>query len=302
MATESATLDWHWLFGLTLTDLFQDTPWRVELEKNLALQKQQLDVVIIEQYAPSGSAAAELPDGLDNLRRHNLLTYKSKREALDGWTLDELLGHFVNYRKLLEDDRGYLPAVSDFQLYAVATRHPQALTRGKHLRPTAWPGVYDVVWGTQTVRLIVLNRMAQHPRNAFWELFSSQQARIQHGAKHYRPRRLAAWELLYYLYLTDILENPAMAKTIEEFAEHVHQQFLHSIPLTEWRQWLARLPPEERLRGLPPEEVLSRYAPEEVLSRYAPEERLHGLPPEERLRGLSPEELQRLEVYLKTLH
>ena len=58
--------DWHRLFGLTLTDVFQDTPWRVELEKDLALQRQLLDVVIIERTA-LGGAVAELPDGLDNL-------------------------------------------------------------------------------------------------------------------------------------------------------------------------------------------------------------------------------------------
>ncbi|MFO7639719.1 MAG: hypothetical protein R6X17_00170 [Candidatus Competibacteraceae bacterium] len=28
--------DWHRLFGLTLTDVFSDTSWRVELEKDLA--------------------------------------------------------------------------------------------------------------------------------------------------------------------------------------------------------------------------------------------------------------------------
>ena len=41
----------------------------------------------------------EVPVGLDNLGQHNLLTFKSLHEALDGWTLDELLGHYVNYRK-----------------------------------------------------------------------------------------------------------------------------------------------------------------------------------------------------------
>ena len=29
---------WHRLFGITLTDIFSDSPWRVELEKELALQ------------------------------------------------------------------------------------------------------------------------------------------------------------------------------------------------------------------------------------------------------------------------
>jgi hypothetical protein len=134
--------DWHRLFGLTLTDVFQGTPWRVELEKDLAMQRQLLDVVIIEQTAPDG-AMPDLPDGLDNLRAHNLLTYKSKQETLDGWALDELIGHYVNYRKLISPKPGLLPE-SDFQLYAVATRYPQGLVREATLQPTAQPGVYDV--------------------------------------------------------------------------------------------------------------------------------------------------------------
>ena len=80
--------DWHRLFGLTLTDVFSDTPWRVELEKDLAMQRQPL---------------------------------------------------------------------------------------------------------------IVLNTIAPHPRNAAWELFSTQHDRIRQGAASYRPRRPGTWDLLYRL-------------------------------------------------------------------------------------------------------
>jgi hypothetical protein len=75
--TSDRIRQWHRLFGITLTDVFRATPWRVELEKELALQSQLLDVVIIEQAAgepalsPPGWA---LPDGLEGLRAHNLLT------------------------------------------------------------------------------------------------------------------------------------------------------------------------------------------------------------------------------------
>jgi hypothetical protein len=73
----------------------------VELEKELALSSQLLDVVIIEQRETDApTRTVELPDGLEDLRRHNLLTYKSRHEALDAWALDELIGHYVNYRKL----------------------------------------------------------------------------------------------------------------------------------------------------------------------------------------------------------
>jgi hypothetical protein len=54
-------------------------------------------------------------------------------------------------------------------------------------------------------------------------------------------------------------------------------------------RFLARLSPEERLKGLPPEELLKRVPPEE---------RLKGLSPEERLKGLSPEEMARLRALL----
>ncbi|HRZ05524.1 MAG TPA: hypothetical protein P5102_05120 [Candidatus Competibacteraceae bacterium] len=268
--------DWHRLFGLTLTDVFSDTPWRVELEKDLTMQRQLLDVVIIEQTAPA-SAAANLPDGLDQLRAHNLLTYKSKQEPLDGWALHELIGHYVNYRKLISPKPGLLPE-SDFQLYAVATRYPQGLARGCPLQPTAWPGVYDVPWGAARIRLIVLNAIAQHPRNAAWELFSTQQDRIRHGAAHYRPRRPrrpGTWDLLYRLYLMHLLEDPNMADTMEEYVREIRQQFLHS------------LTPEER------QAVLDQLPPEEVFKHFTPEERL---------RGLGPEELRQLQDYLKTLH
>jgi hypothetical protein len=67
---------WHRLFGITLTDVLRATPWRVELEKELALQSQLLDVVIIEHLpvATTVPPTWELPDGLDGLRAHNLLT------------------------------------------------------------------------------------------------------------------------------------------------------------------------------------------------------------------------------------
>ena len=266
-------------------------PWRVELEKDLALQRQLLDVVIIEQTAPD-EAAAELPDGLDNLRAHNLLTYKSKREPLDGWALDELIGHYVNYRKLISPKPGLLPE-ADFQLYAVATRYPQGLVRGTALQPTLLPGVYDVKWGTPTIRLVVLNQIDPHPRNAPWELFSTRQDRIRHGAAHYRPRRPGTWDLLRCLYLVHILEDPTMAYTMEEFVREARQQFLQELTPEERRAVLDQLPLEEVLKRFTPEEVLKRFTPEEVLKRFTPEERL---------RGLGPEELRQLEEYLKTLH
>jgi len=271
---------WHRLFGITLTDLLRDTPWQVELEKELALQSQLLDVVIIEQTAERTGAVVELPDGLEGLRAHNLLTYKSHHEPLDGWALDELIGHYVNYRKLASPQHRLL-AEEQFQLYAVATRAPQGLAKHRPLTPTAWPGVFDLAWGTPTVRLIVLGQIAEQPRNAAWELFSREQDRIRHGAAHYPHRHRGAWELLRQLYLTYALEEPDMAYSMEEFIREAHQQFLHGLTPDERRAFLEQLSPEERLRGLGPEERLRGLGPDEVFKRFTPEERLRGLDPDQ---------------------
>ena len=150
----------------------------------LALKSQLLDVVIIESTADGGSTSAELPDGLENLRPHNLLTYKSVHESLNPWALDELTGHYVNYRKLQISPKGMLPKAELFGLYAVATLTPKGLKRACSLLPTAWDGVYDLRWGGQVVRVIVLNEVEKAERNAYWELFASEQDRMRAGLGH----------------------------------------------------------------------------------------------------------------------
>ena len=291
--SEGRRRQWHRLFGIGLTDLFADSGWRVELEKELALTSQLLDVVIIEQDPAALMRTIELPDGLENLRTHNLLTYKSQHEALDAWALDELIGHYVNYRKLTgaaaadqtdadtTPERAWnLPPEADFQLFAVATREPRALCRLTECRLTQFPGVFNLRWGLHDIRLIVLGGITEHPRNAPWELFSADIERIRHGARHYRPHRAGAEALLYELYLRYKLEFPNMSYTMADFIRESREHLLHDLPPEERQALLELMSSEERLRGLPPEE------------------RLRGLPPEERLRGLSAEQRRRLKELL----
>src|SRR5437016_14331663 len=89
--------DWHRLFGLLLTDFFTGSPFTVEVERDLSQQQQFLDVVILRRGR--GRMAVRLPDGLEGLAAHNLITFKSHHEALDAWAMKELLGHYVAYRK-----------------------------------------------------------------------------------------------------------------------------------------------------------------------------------------------------------
>src|SRR5271169_6775489 len=120
-----ALRDWHRLFGLLLTDFFTGSPFRIEVERDLSVQQQLLDVVIVRRGR--GRFAGQLPDGLDGLRPHNLVTFKSRHEALDGWAMKELVGADVAYRKLVSPAPNELLPADQFALYAVAARFPQKL-------------------------------------------------------------------------------------------------------------------------------------------------------------------------------
>lgn len=309
----SSRLPWHRLFGIALAEQFAGTPWRVELELELALRSQRLDVVLIERTPGAAAGGApNLPDGLDGLRAHNLLTYKSIRESLDVWALDELLAHYVNYRKLNpvvpESPASASDPVSvsrrlhpeaDFGLYAVTTRTPHKLAKRVPLQPTCRAGVYDIAWGARLIRIIVLNEIEPHPRNAPWELFSADVDRIRHGLTHYRPTDDAARRLLYQLFFTHRLEFPDMSYTIEDFIRDTDRLFFENMTPEHFREVAAYMKPEHF------REMAAHMTPElfrEVLESLPPEERLRGLPPEERLRGLAPEEREQLRELLNRLN
>ena len=131
MAVEPEGLrDWHRLFGLLLMDFFSGSPFQVEVERDLSVQQQLLDVVIVRRGR--GRFRGHLPDGLDGLRPHNLVTFKSHRETLDAWAMKELVGHSVAYRKLVSPDLGPAPGrpvrpVRGERSLSAATGEPGAL-------------------------------------------------------------------------------------------------------------------------------------------------------------------------------
>ena len=275
-------IDWHRLFGLTLEDYFTGTHYRVELEKDVARKRQVLDVVIVRG---SGEALIDPCDGLEDLKPHNLLTYKSGQESLDAWAIAELIGHYVNYRKAFAPRE----PTARFGLYAVTTRRPRALAHQVTLEPVK-PGVYHLPVVGRMITLIVLREVESCPRNALWSLFSFEAARVALGAESYRWRQDDHLPILETIYQRYRETGIPMSYTFEDF-RHDYE-----------RELLERLPPEERLRGLPPEELTRRLTPEERLRglpseelacRLSPEERLWGLPLEELARRLPPEELAR---------
>ena len=250
-------IDWHRLFGLTLTDFFTYSPFMVELEKDLSLKRQLLDVVIIRKK--DGEIKEELPDGLENLAEHNLLSYKSMRELFDDWALKELTGHYVNYRKQISPSWDKLLPEEKFSLYGICTRFPQKLSSKVRLEPVS-KGVYGIIRGTDKIRLIVLTEIPRKKQNAIWHLFSGNTEDVGFAATHYRKNTSEMSTIIDQLFETYKLEGINMPYTMEDFQKDYVMNHLNV---------------------LSPDDVLKRYSPDDVLKRYSPDERLRGLSVEE---------------------
>ncbi len=148
--------DWHRLFGLLLTDFFSGSPFVVEVERDLSVQQQFIDVTIVRRGR--GRFVGRLPDGMEGLRPHNLLTFKSHHEALLPWTMKELVCADVAYRKLVSPSPSELLPDEQFGLYAVAARFPHNLS-GQVPWQKVQAGVYDCKWGTDTIRVVVAGEL-----------------------------------------------------------------------------------------------------------------------------------------------
>ena len=169
-------------------------------------------------------------------------------------------------------------------------------------RATDRPGVYDLVLGITPIRLIVINALDEHPRNAPWEIFAGELERSRYGLTHFQPRGALGQLLQHHLINAYRLEVPDMAYTVDDFMRDTLELIARDLAAltpelraaalaqVDVEERLHGLTPEERLRGLAPEERLRGLDLEDRLRGLAAEERLRGLAPDERLRGLDPED------------
>jgi len=268
---------WHRLFGITLTDFFSGTAYKVELEKDLSMQQQFLDVVIIEEH--EGLRPEQIPDGLENLGKHNLMTYKSHQQALDSWALDELTGHYVNYRKMISPSSGKLIDSEDFRLYGVSARYPENLKKYADLKPVS-AGVYEIRWGSRNVRIIVLSRVPKERKNAMWNLFSAVPDNVKFGFSEYKWRTQVSSvinELFTSFY--KIEEVLPMTYTVEDFQKeyilpHILEKFSAEEILNQFSedQRLKGIPADQRLRGIPDDEILKKFSADKRIKDISPDE------------------------------
>ena len=259
--------NWHRLFGLFLMDFFTNSPYKVELEKDLSLKQQFLDVVILRKE--QGGFTGKLPDGLDNLTAHNLLSYKSLHEPLDGWAIKELIGHYVNYRKQVSPSVNQLLPESQFQLYGISTRFPKKLEQRVPLQRIN-QGIYEINWGVDSIRIIVLSEIPDGEHNAIWRLFSAKREDVLEAREQYHIHQTDMSTIVQQLFEKYQQERIDMTYTVQDFQKDYVLDHLNIVSA---------------------DEVLKRYSPDEVLKRYSPDERLKDLSPDERLKDLSPDEI-----------
>ncbi len=261
---KEAMRDWHRLFGLLLTDYFTDSPFTVVLERDLSHQQQFLDVLILRQGC--GRFAGRLPDGLEDLAAHNLITFKSHREALDAWTMKELIGHYVAYRKLVSRSPSKLMPEDQFRLYAVCARLPQNLS-GQVPWHEQQAGVYDCQWGTDVIRVIVAGELPCEAHNAPLHLFSASPELVGFGRGAFRQRSAQTSRLLGQLFDQFAKEGLAMSYTMEDFNRDYIKTHFVKLTADEQREALKSLAPEERrevLQSLPPAERLAGLSAEQI--------------------------------------
>jgi hypothetical protein len=235
-------IPWHRIFGMALTQYFAGTAWQVDVEVDLSLQQQRLDLVILRRKGPG--TPPRWPDGFGTPADYNLLTFKALQDPLDAWALKELAGHSVNYRKQISPNPDALLPESHFRMLAATMRFPRQLARKVTLKPQG-PGAYDVSWGIETIRILVLHEMPQTDQNLVWNLFSGDQERIATAFQRLQPQSARWSKLLNKLLRYYGLEGMPMPYTMADFEREATEDLLNT------------LTPEQRLQGLSPEQLLS---------------------------------------------
>ncbi len=165
-------------------------------------------------------------DGLQSLRDHNLISYKSMNEAFDHHALNELIGHAMAYAKLQagEDWRTFSESLG---LIALSTRKPSSEVISRLLHQTKDEDVYEIdcSWN---VTCLVINLAPPKDRNWLWELLRGERTRWKRGS------------------------ISAILKTIEQRLKKMGtlDPEIEAFETEIIEYWLRELPPEKRFLGL----------------------------------------------------
>src|SRR5262245_20904802 len=227
--TEQERQDWHRMFGAFLRDHLAKQPVTVETEYDLSLQQQLLDVVVIRKG--DEPLTMQLPSGFDDLPKHTLISFKSHQETLDGEAMDELIGHYVNYRKMVSPRGRGLPH-DDFRVCALSVKYPREFARAWPMRRVA-AGVYATDSFSRELRVVVVHELPHEGRNALLHLFSAKAEALAFAREHYRVQSHQPSQLLAQLlgrYLLEGVEMPLdMDKWVKELEERLKKELLEKL-------------------------------------------------------------------------
>jgi hypothetical protein len=229
----------------------------VDTEVDLSLKKQYLDIVVIRKK--EGPFHRPLPDGFAPLANHNLISFKSHQDTFDFWTVLELIGYYVNYRKQASPSADQLLPEDQFRLLGITSRFPDSLAKQIPLEESQ-AGVYDINIGPLGIRLLVIRNLANEPANAIFKLFSIVPDQVEFACRHYRPLSPHTTGIVDQLISKYRKEDKKMATTIEELNRKLMKEAMEMASV------------QERLRGVTAGEILKAFPHEEILKGLSPKE------------------------------
>ncbi|MBF0230871.1 MAG: hypothetical protein HQK63_14990 [Desulfamplus sp.] len=154
--------DWHRLWGMMVSPLFERLGCEVTVEVDLSLKAQRLDMTVVTKTKPISFEGVnpEYYQGFENLNDHNLISFKSFNEVFNLEAIEEFYGHFSNYKKMKNiKEQGVV------NLYAVTHHFPKDLfdryIKTDLLECIAENRIYDLKVFTP-VRFIITNAF-EHP-------------------------------------------------------------------------------------------------------------------------------------------
>lgn len=246
----------------------------------------------------------------DFFRRYTIIEFKSRNDTLTLAKFRSQLGRVHIWAGEHEE-----VAEHDILNLIVSARNPQSLRHTLEARGLKFEllqknktGIYSLHLELQDIILIVCSELPVEPEYAELLLFADANTEtwrkaMRMMADNHRLDLLEEAEKLYpkeYRTMSSEIEERLGYYTLEEMDEveeavkGLVEDRLKRLRPDQRVEVLARLSPEERLKGLPPEKIMQAVPIEERLKGVSPEERLKGLPPEERVKELTPEEKRRL--------
>ena len=242
-------MQWHDLLGAILIDYFEGSAYVVETEVDLSLKKQFLDIVVIRRM--SGDFDRPLPDGFGPLANHNLISFKSHQDTYDAWTIHELIGYYVSYRKQVSAKSKKLLSANEFRLVAIAARFPEGLAKELPLVKRQ-AGVYDIEWGSLTIRLIAIRELPTDDANTILLLFSQATNQLEFAVSHFRKKKDDASGIIDQMIRFYKKEDKKMAVTLADLNRLAKQRMLEEMTL---RQRLEGISTKEVLKHIPRREL-----------------------------------------------